>query len=43
MRLAFQEIRETREVESNGTPLDYRTAAYLIALRKVLRARMDLA
>jgi glutamate dehydrogenase (NAD(P)+) len=43
MRLAFQEIRETREVESNGTPLDYRTATYLIALRKVLRARMDLA
>lgn len=42
MRLAFQEIRETREVESNDTPLDYRTAAYLIALRKVIRARMDL-
>ncbi len=43
MRLAFQEIRETREIESNHAPLDYRTAAYLIALRKVLRARMDLA
>jgi glutamate dehydrogenase (NAD(P)+) len=43
MRLAFQEIRETRDVESNGVLLDYRTAAYLIAIRKVLRARMDLA
>ena len=43
MRLAFQEIRETREGERNGVLLDYRTAAYLIALRKVLRARMDLA
>jgi len=42
MRLAFQEIRETREVESNDTPMDYRTAAYLIALRKVIRARLDL-
>ncbi len=43
MRLAFQEIRETREVESNDQPMDYRTAAYLIALRKVIRARMDLS
>jgi len=43
MRQAFQEIRETCEVESdNGTLLDYRTAAYLIALRKILRARLDL-
>jgi glutamate dehydrogenase (NAD(P)+) len=43
MRLAFQEIRETRDVERDGALMDYRTAAYLIALRKVLRARMDLA
>ena len=43
MRLAFQEIRETMEVEGNGEAMDYRTAAYLIALRKVIRARMDLA
>ncbi|MGM0813728.1 Glu/Leu/Phe/Val family dehydrogenase [Thioalkalivibrio sp.] len=42
MRLAFQEIRETREVESDEARMDYRTAAYLIALRKVIRARMDL-
>jgi len=42
MRLAFQEIFETREAEGNGTPLDYRTAADLIALHKILRARMDL-
>jgi glutamate dehydrogenase (NAD(P)+) len=42
MRLAFQAIRETREVEGNAAPMDYRTAAYLIALRKVIRARMDL-
>ena len=42
MRLAFQEIRETREIEGNDVPMDYRTAAYLIALRKVIRARMDL-
>ncbi|AGA33203.2 Glu/Leu/Phe/Val dehydrogenase dimerization region [Thioalkalivibrio nitratireducens DSM 14787] len=42
MRLAFQEIFETREIESNSEALDYRTAAYLIALRKIMRARMDL-
>nr|WP_296749773.1 Glu/Leu/Phe/Val dehydrogenase [Thioalkalivibrio sp.] len=42
MRLAFQEIRETKEIEGNDKPMDYRTAAYLIALRKVMRARSDL-
>lgn len=42
MRLAFQEIHETREIEGNDDPMDYRTAAYLIALRKIMRARMDL-
>ncbi|AHE98381.1 Glu/Leu/Phe/Val family dehydrogenase [Thioalkalivibrio paradoxus] len=42
MRLAFQEIFETREIEGNSEALDYRTAAYLIALRKIMRARMDL-
>ncbi|WP_020146678.1 Glu/Leu/Phe/Val dehydrogenase [Thioalkalivibrio sp. ALJ15] len=42
MREAFSEMYETREVESNGAVLDYRTAAYLIALRKIVRARSDL-
>lgn len=42
MREAFREMYETREVESNGEVLDYRTAAYLIALRKIVRARSDL-
>ncbi|WP_019624204.1 Glu/Leu/Phe/Val family dehydrogenase [Thioalkalivibrio thiocyanoxidans] len=42
MREAFSEMHETREVESNGAVLDYRTAAYLIALRKIVRARSDL-
>lgn len=39
---AFREMHEVREVESNGQILDYRTAAYLIALRKIIRARSDL-
>ncbi len=39
---AFREMHEVREVESNGQVLDYRTAAYLIALRKIIRARSDL-
>ncbi len=42
MREAFREMHEVREVESNGHVLDYRTAAYLIALRKIVRARSDL-
>ncbi len=42
MREAFSEMYEVREVESNGELLDYRTAAYLIALRKIIRARSDL-
>ncbi len=42
MREAFREMHEVREVESNGQVLDYRTAAYLIALRKIVRARSDL-
>ncbi|WP_026280394.1 Glu/Leu/Phe/Val dehydrogenase [Thioalkalivibrio sp. ALE28] len=42
MREAFREMHEVREVESNGEVLDYRTAAYLIALRKIIRARSDL-
>ena len=42
MREAFSEMQEVREVESNGEVLDYRTAAYLIALRKIIRARPDL-
>ncbi|WP_038054707.1 Glu/Leu/Phe/Val dehydrogenase [Thioalkalivibrio sp. ALJ1] len=42
MRQAFREMHEVREVESNGEILDYRTAAYLIALRKIIRARSDL-
>ncbi|MFO7954536.1 MAG: hypothetical protein R6U45_07035, partial [Thioalkalivibrio sp.] len=42
MREAFREMHEVREVESNGEILDYRTAAYLIALRKIIRARSDL-
>ncbi|OOC48416.1 Glu/Leu/Phe/Val family dehydrogenase [Thioalkalivibrio versutus] len=42
MREAFREMHEVREMESNGEVLDYRTAAYLIALRKIIRARSDL-
>jgi len=42
MREAFSEMHEVRDVESNGSVLDYRTAAYLIALRKIVRARSDL-
>lgn len=42
MREAFREMHEVRELERNGELLDYRTAAYLIGLRKIMHARSDL-
>ncbi|MFN4264075.1 MAG: Glu/Leu/Phe/Val family dehydrogenase [Thioalkalivibrionaceae bacterium] len=43
MREAFAQIEEVRRDQANGAPLDYRTAAYVIALQKIVRARYDLA
>ena len=40
MRLAFQEIRET--LRSYETIADYRTAAYVIAVKKIARSYVDL-
>ncbi len=40
MRLAFQEIRELRA--TSDQPLDLRTAAYIIAIRKIARSYLDM-
>jgi len=40
MRLAYQESRELRH--SNDKVHDYRTAAFVIAIRKIARSYLDI-